>query len=209
MSSQLALNNAIASKNGLSVIACSAASNVVDQAVKHILENDTPTKGTIICSEELAKNVLSNTTSEHSVLKVNSKEEDAQLVDWLFDQDNKTATHRHPDMIVVGNIDDGNTVTCSIQAAVVGVKVIGSVVTDSISDIIPTLIDLVESTDKTIACYDLVNAINVLGLKTEDGFGQLVFNKAIKASLHAELEENGFTAQGVKNIIDEVLAQGA
>lgn len=125
---------------------------------RYILENDTVIKGNIITHEEPIEITYHAIRSKHSYITQSGIGQ--HITDFAVA--NRSAMRRSPDLILVGELRDGETIDAAIELSTTGHPVYATTHANSVAEIFPRLLSRFPLSAKATKCYDLIRNTRVL-----------------------------------------------
>jgi defect in organelle trafficking protein DotB len=193
---QIGINNEIlygtTPKQGIVYIAGATGSGKTTTfaaIMRYILENETPIQGNIVTYEEPIEFRYGNIQSKHSII---SQSEVPRNIPSFYDGV-KEAMRRKPELIMIGELRDQETIMSAIEASVTGHTVFGTVHATNVASVLNRLIYRLPDSERGNGIYKLVDATRFIMAQ------RLV--KGIDGKRVAAREYLNFT----KEIIDDLL----
>lgn len=156
------VNNCIVN-DGIVIIAGSTGSGkttTMSAVIRYILENDTLIKGIIITHEDPIEISFENIKSEHSIV-IQSAIGRGQHINSFADA-NRSAMRRSPNLALLGELRDGDTIEASVELSLTGHPVFATTHANDVKSIMPRLVSRFEKELQSQKAYDLVTTIRYL-----------------------------------------------
>jgi defect-in-organelle-trafficking protein DotB len=158
--------------------------------IRYILEQDTPIKGNIVTYEEPIEFRYNTILSKHSII---SQSEIPRNIPSFYDGI-REAMRRKPELILIGELRDQETIMSAIEASVTGHAVFGTVHATNVASVLNRLVYRLPESERGNAIYKLVDATRFIMAQ------RLVMG--IHGKRIAVREYLNFS----KNIVDELLS---
>ena len=182
----------------------------IASTIKHILQGDLPVKGNILTFDDLNTD-FSAVTSTHSVVMQSVYDGSKVSMNTAggFKGDNKQAMRRSPDLVVIGEITDGDLVTAAHSLAAVGEPVFADIEAEDAKSAIIKMLSWFSKDAELDAAANIINYAR--GFVTQQEFevdGEfVVIRETLKLSKALKDYLLGFIdGQGVEAMINELQA---
>lgn len=126
--------------------------------IRYALENDTIIKGNMITHEEPIEISYDSINSEHSYVTQSAI---GQHIKTFMDA-NRAAMRRSPDLVLVGELRDGETVEAAVELALTGHPVFATTHANSVSAILPRLLSRFPQEVQSEKCFDILDTTRLL-----------------------------------------------
>jgi len=137
--------------------------STVASMVRYIIENDTPIKGTILTYEQPIEEAYDNIKSEHPT--VDSKASGVSQRS-IFDESNASAMRRSPDLVLLGELDDTQTINAAIELSLTGHPVFARSQELNISSAIALLVSKFAAEEQPRKLLELIGSLRVVVAQT-------------------------------------------
>jgi defect-in-organelle-trafficking protein DotB len=175
--------------------------------IRHVLEGDTPIKGNIVTYEEPIEFRFNKVKSPHSIIV------QTQVPEMMpnFFEGIKQAMRRKPELIMIGELRDQETIAASVEASLTGHAVFGTVHATSVAAVPRRLISRFPESERATAIFDIVETARFimaqrLVRKRDGGLTAareyLVFDDDIREALF-DLTNMGKVTQAIKQFVEE------
>ncbi len=175
--------------------------------LRHILEGETPIKGNIVTYEEPIEFRFHMIKSRHSVIV------QTQVPDMISDfyTGIREAMRRKPELIMIGELRDEETIRSAVEASLTGHAVFATVHASSVAKIARRLISRFPEGERPTAIFDIVETAQFMmaqrlvrtragGLTAAREY--LVFTDEIRDFLMG-MEQMGKVTLAIKQLVDE------
>lgn len=149
--------------NGIVIIAGATGegkTTTLAAAIAYILENDTLIKGNIITHEDPIEISYDKIRSVHSYV-IQSAIGDGQHIE-SFNKANRSAMRRSPDLVLLGELRDEDTVEAAIELSLTGHPVFATTHASNISSILPRLISRFPQEIQNQKAFDIIDTVRFL-----------------------------------------------
>lgn len=175
--------------------------------IRHVLEGDTPIKGNIVTYEEPIEFRFNMIQSRHSVIV------QTQVPNMIPDFYNgiREAMRRKPELIMIGELRDEETIRSAVEASLTGHAVFATVHAINVAAVMRRLISRFPEGERATAIFDIVETSRFIMaqrlVRTRAG-GRvaarefLVFTEDVREQLIG-LDQMGKVTQEVKRLVEE------
>lgn len=156
------VNNCIV-KDGIVCIGAATGegkSTTLAAIIRYIMENDTITKGIILTHEDPIEVNYDKVRSHHSVV-IQSSIGIGQNIKTFHDA-NRSAMRRSPDLVLVGELRDGDTIDAAIELSLTGHPVFATTHANNVAAIFQRLITRFPEEVQAQKAFDLIDTVRVL-----------------------------------------------
>lgn len=121
--------------------------------IRYILENDTIIKGNIVTHETPLELAFDAIHSDHSKVSKSDEEEE---------QSDAEAMQRYPALVLMQDLQDKEVMIEAFEAAEKGQTVFGLINVNNVKDILPTVLNSFDDSDKTEVAGKFINSVKAL-----------------------------------------------
>lgn len=126
--------------------------------IRYVLEHDTIIKGNIITHEDPVEISYDTIRSNHSWVTQSAMGHHIKS----FDKANRAAMRRSPDLVLVGELRDGETVEAAVEIALTGHPAFATTHANCVAAIFPRLLSRFPKEVQAEKCFDLVDTCRLL-----------------------------------------------
>lgn len=135
-------------------------STTLAAVIRYIMENDTDIKGIILTHEDPIEINYDRVKSKHSVI-IQSSIGQGQNIKSFHDA-NRSAMRRSPDLVLVGELRDGDTVDAAVELSFTGHPVFATTHANSVAAIFPRLVSRFPQEIQAQKALDLIDTMRML-----------------------------------------------
>ena len=150
-------------KDGIVIVAGATGegkSTTIASVIRYILENDTSIKGIILTHEDPIEVSFDLVQSEHSEVMQSSIGQGANVL--AFNDANRSAMRRSPDLVLLGELRDEDTIEAAVELSLTGHPVYATTHASNIGAVFPRLISRFAKEVQGQKGYDLVDTTRFL-----------------------------------------------
>lgn len=150
-------------KDGIVIVAGATGegkSTTIASVIRYIMENDTPIKGNLLTHEDPIEVSYHLIHSKHSEVMQSSIGQGDHVIS--FNDANRSAMRRSPDLVLVGELRDEDTITSAIELSLTGHPVLATTHASYIGAIFPRLISRFPKEVQGQKGFDLVDTVRFL-----------------------------------------------
>lgn len=202
-------------KDGIVIVAGATGegkSTTIASVIRYILENDTPIKGNIITHEDPIEVSFDLISSRHSEVMQSSIGQGAHVL--TFNNANRSAMRRSPDLVLLGELRDEDTIEAAVELSLTGHPVYATTHASNIGAILPRLISRFPKEVQGQKGFDLIDTIRFLVAQklvwTVDGKRLAIREELeITEGLKAELIKYAERTDALYKIINRIMEEEA
>lgn len=145
-------------KDGVVIVAGATGegkSTTIASVIRYIMEHDTMIKGNFISHEDPIEVSFALVKSSHSEVTQSQVGQGDHIIN--FGEANVSVVRRSPDLVLVGELRDEETVKAAIELSLTGVPVFATTHANNISAILPRLISRFKEEVQSTKCFDLID----------------------------------------------------
>ena len=150
-------------KDGIVIVAGATGegkSTTIASVIRYILENDTPMKGNVITHEDPIEVSFDLINSKHSEVMQSSIGQGDHVLS--FNNANRSAMRRSPDLVLLGELRDEDTIEAAVELSLTGHPVFATTHASNIGSIFPRLISRFPKEVQGQKGFDLVDTVRFL-----------------------------------------------
>lgn len=150
-------------KNGIVIVAGATGegkSTTLGSVIRYVLENDTDIKGIILTHEDPIEVSFELIKSEHSVVMQSAIGQGQHVLSFV--KANRSAMRRSPDLVLLGELRDEDTIEAAVELSLTGHPVFATTHASDISSIFPRLISRFPQELQTQKAFDLIDTTRFL-----------------------------------------------
>lgn len=150
-------------KDGIVIVAGATGegkSTTLAAVIRYILENDTLIKGNILTHEDPIEVSYDEVDTEHSMVTQSAIGMGQHILS--FNHANRSAMRRSPDLVLLGELRDEDTVEAAVELSLTGHPVYATTHASSISAIMPRLISRFPQELQAQKAFDLIDTMRFL-----------------------------------------------
>ena len=201
-------------KDGIVIVAGATGegkSTTIASVIRYILENDTAIKGFILTHEDPIEVSFDLIESDHSEVMQSAIGQGDHVM--TFNDANRSAMRRSPDLVLLGELRDEATITAAVELSLTGHPVFATTHASDISSIFPRLISRFPQEIQGQKAYDLIDTTRFLVAQklvwTVDKKRIAIREELeITAGLKAELIKYAQNPDVLYRIINQIMAAG-
>lgn len=148
-------------KDGIAIIAGATGegkTTTLAAVIRYIMEHDTIIKGNIITHEDPVEISYDNIKSVHSYVTQSAIGQHIKT----FGDANKAAMRRSPDLVLVGELRDSETMESALELAVTGHPAFATVHANNVAAILPRLLSRFPNEMQSEKCFDIIASTRLL-----------------------------------------------
>lgn len=148
-------------KDGIAIIAGATGegkTTTLSAVIRYIMEHDTIIKGNIVTHEDPVEISYDNIKSAHSYVTQSAIGPHIST----FGNANRAAMRRSPDLILVGELRDSETMDSALELAVTGHPAFATVHANSVAAILPRLLSRFPKEQQSEKCFDIISSTRLL-----------------------------------------------
>lgn len=192
-------------ENGI-VLVCgptgSGKSSTFAAILRYILEHDTRIKGNIITAEQPIEFTYETIQSNHSIIT----QSEIPIHFKSFSISNEAAMRRHPNLAMIGELRDEQTIQAAVELALTGHPIFATVHSNTVSTVIKRMISRFPVNSQSSAIADIVETTRLIIaqrlLPRADGKGQVAAREYLQFT--PEVKEKLSSITDITKIIFEI-----
>lgn len=148
-------------KDGIAIIAGATGegkTTTLAAVIRYIMENDTIIKGNIITHEDPIEISYDNIKSKHSYVTQSAIGSHMKS----FNDANRSAMRRSPDLVLVGELRDRETMESALEIAKSGHPAFATVHANNVASILPRLLSRFPNDMQVEKCFDIISSTRLL-----------------------------------------------
>lgn len=150
-------------KDGIVIVAGATGegkSTTLGSVIRYVLENDTDIKGVILTHEDPIEVSFEAIRSEHSVVMQSAIGQGEHVLSFV--RANRSAMRRSPDLVLLGELRDEDTIEAAVELSLTGHPVFATTHASNISSIFPRLISRFPQELQSQKAFDLIDTTRFL-----------------------------------------------
>lgn len=147
-------------KDGIVIVAGATGegkSTTIASVIRYILENDTPIKGNVITHEDPIEVSFDLVKSRHSEVMQSSIGQGDHVL--TFNNANRSAMRRSPDLVLLGELRDEDTIEAAVELSLTGHPVFATTHASNVGSIFPRLISRFPKEIQGQKGFDLIDTV--------------------------------------------------
>ena len=150
-------------KDGIVIVAGATGegkSTTLGSVIRYVLENDTDIKGIILTHEDPIEVSFDGIGSKHSVVIQSAIGQGEHVLSFV--KANRSAMRRSPDLVLLGELRDEDTIEAAVELSLTGHPVFATTHASNISAIFPRLISRFKQELQSQKAFDLIDTTRFL-----------------------------------------------